>query len=143
MGDIYAVQENAIVPGVLHEVVLRDSVGAISTFAGVVRNNSLGRQTQYLVYDAYRDMAKKKMQEIGDEVKGRWEVDLIAMLHRIGRLEIGEISVLISVSAPHRKASIEACHFAIDRLKERVPIWKKEIWADGEGWIEGDASAAF
>lgn len=143
MGDIYAVQENAIVPGVLHEVVLRDSVGAISTFAGVVRNNSLGRQTQYLVYDAYRDMAKKKMQEIGDEVKGRWEVDLIAMLHRIGRLEIGEISVLISVSAPHRKASIEACHFAIDRLKERVPIWKKEIWADGEAWIEGDASAAF
>ncbi len=83
------------------------------------------------------------MREIGDEVKEKWEVDCVGILHRVGRLEIGEISVLIAISSPHRKASLEACHYAIDRLKQTVPIWKKEVWTDGgEAWIEGDPSAS-
>ena len=81
------------------------------------------------------------MRAIGEDVKSRWEVDSVAMLHGRGRMEIGDISVLIAVSSPHRKASLEACHYAIDRLKESVPIWKKEVWTDGEAWIEGDPSA--
>ena len=136
-GEVYRIQEEAIASDALYESVLRDSDGAVTTFAGVVRDHSLGRDTEYLEYDAYKSMAEKKMEEIGDEVKARWEVDRVGILHRIGRLEIGEISVLIAISSPHRKASLEACHYAIDRLKETVPIWKKEVWIDGEAWVEG------
>lgn len=141
-GDLYHIQEGPISADALHDAVLRDSDGAVATFAGVVRDHSMGRKTSYLVYDAYREMAEKKMEAIGREVKSRWEVDRVGMLHRVGRLEIGETSVLIAISAPHRKAALEACHYAIDRLKETVPIWKKEVWTDGEEWIEGDPSAA-
>ena len=140
-GDLYRIQEDPILADALHDAVLRDSDGAVATFAGVVRDHSMGRRTSYLVYDAYREMAEKKMAEIGCEIKGKWEVDRVGMLHRVGRLEIGETSVLIAISAPHRKAALEACHYAIDRLKETVPIWKKEVWTDGEEWIEGDPSA--
>ena len=141
-GDLYRIQEDPIPADALHDVVLRDSDGAVATFAGVVRNHAMGRQTRYLVYDAYKEMAEKKMSEIGGEGREKWEVDAVGMLHRLGRLEIGEISVLIAISAPHRKAALEACHYAIDRLKETVPIWKKEVWTDGEEWIEGDPSAS-
>lgn len=141
-GDMYRIQEGPILADALHDAVLRDSDGAVATFAGVVRDHSMGRRTSYLVYDAYREMAEKKMKEIGREVKGKWEVDRVGMLHRVGRLEIGETSVLIAISAPHREAALEACHYAIDRLKETVPIWKKEVWTDGEEWIEGDPSAS-
>ncbi len=140
--DLYRIQGEAIQPDALHDTVLRESDGAVATFAGVVRNQSQGRRTRYLVYDAYREMAEMKMAEIGGEVKEKWEVDRVGMLHRVGRLEIGETSVLIAISAPHRKAALEACHYAIDRLKETVPIWKKEVWTDGEEWIEGDPSAS-
>ena len=140
-GEVYRIQEEAIASDALYESVLRDSDGAVTTFAGVVRDHSLGRDTEYLEYEAYKSMAEKKMEEIGDEVKARWEADRVGILHRIGRLEIGEISVLIAISSPHRKASLEACHYAIDRLKETVPIWKKEVWIDGEAWVEGDPSA--
>ncbi|MDA0747526.1 MAG: molybdenum cofactor biosynthesis protein MoaE [bacterium] len=140
-GDVYRIQKDAILPDALHTAVLQDSDGAVATFAGVVRDHSQGRQTQYLEYDAYAEMAEKKMAEIGEEGKARWEVDAVGILHRLGRMEIGEISVLIAVSSPHRKAALEACHYAIDRLKETVPVWKKEVWTDGEAWIEGDPSA--
>ena len=113
----------------------------MATFAGVVRDNSQGRTTQYLEYDAYASMAEKKLAEIGEEVQARWDVDRVAILHRVGRLEIGEISVLIAVSAAHRGPALEGCGYAIDRLKEVVPIWKKEVWADGEAWIEGNRPA--
>lgn len=140
--DLYRVQDEVIKADALHNVVLADFDGAVTTFAGTVRDNTKGRGTSYLVYDAYKEMAEKKMKEIGDEVKEKWEVDSVGMLHRVGKLEIGEISVLIAISSPHRRASLEACHYAIDRLKETVPIWKKEVWSDGgEAWIEGDISA--
>jgi molybdopterin synthase catalytic subunit len=114
-----------------------DAAGAIALFAGVVRNENLGRRVEYLEYDAYPPMAERKMAEIADEVRARWPVTGIAMAHRTGRLEIGEASVLIAVSSPHRGDAIEACHYAIDRLKTTVPIWKKEVFEGGEEWLEG------
>lgn len=110
--------------------------GAIATFQGVVRDNSLGRKVLYLLYEAYPPMAVKQMEAIEAEIRERWEVERVAISHRIGRLEIGEASVIIAVSSPHRKDALEACHFAIDRLKQTVPVWKKEYWEGGEVWIE-------
>ncbi|MEE8394515.1 MAG: molybdenum cofactor biosynthesis protein MoaE [bacterium] len=110
--------------------------GAICTFHGVVRDNSLGRKVLHLDYEAYPPMAIKEMERIGREVRQRWTVEKIAITHRIGRLGVGEASVVIAVSASHRREAIEACHYAIDRLKQTVPVWKKEFWEGGEIWIE-------
>jgi molybdopterin synthase catalytic subunit len=113
--------------------------GAIVTFLGVVRDNNLGRKVHYLEYDAYPEMAVPAMERIAEEIRRRWDVIHIAIIHRVGRLEIGEASVGIAVSAAHRAEAFAACHYAIDRLKETVPIWKKEVWEGGEYWIEGTA----
>ena len=119
----------------LVSVVTRSSSGAVDSFLGVVREQTRGRQVLYLEYEAYREMAIPKMREIADEIRQKWKVDEIAMVHRIGHLEIGEVSVAIAVSAPHRHQALAACAYAIDRLKETVPIWKKEVWTDGEEWV--------
>ena len=116
--------------------VASPGAGAISTFHGVVRDNSLGRDVLYLLYEAYAPMALAEMGKIEVEMRVKWDVTGIAISHRVGRLEIGEASVVIAVSSPHRKEAIEACHFAIDRLKQTVPVWKKEFWVGGEIWIE-------
>ncbi len=121
----------------LIEAVEDPGAGAICTFLGVVRDNNLGREVDYLEYEAYPKMAVPAMQRIADEIRERWDIIKIAMVHRVGRLEIGDASVGIAVSSPHRAEAFQACHYAIDRLKESVPIWKKEVWADGEEWIEG------
>ena len=134
---MFKITENPIVPDALYRKVLQDVNGAVATFAGVVRNHSGEKRTDYLVYEAYAGMAEKKMQEIGDEIKIRWGIEDIAILHRVGRLEIGEISVLIAVSSPHRSEAFAACQYAIDRLKQVVPIWKQEVGEDGESWGEG------
>jgi len=110
--------------------------GAVAAFLGVVRDNSLGRKVRYLVYEAYPPMALKQMEAIEREVRSRWQIEKIAITHRIGRLEVGAASVAIAVSSAHRLEGIEACHFAIDRLKQIVPVWKKEYWEGGEVWIE-------
>jgi molybdopterin synthase catalytic subunit len=123
----------------VHEVE-QPEAGGIATFAGVVRNNSRGRRVLYLEYEAYRPMAEKKLREIAEEVARRWECR-IAMRHRLGRLEIGEASVMVAVSTAHRAAAFEACRFAIDTLKVTVPIWKKEVWEGGEVWIEGEGES--
>ena len=112
--------------------------GAIVTFDGCVRNQSHGRRTLYLDYEAYESMALAKMREIVAEVHTKFQIDRVAMAHRLGRLEIGETSVFIAVSAPHRPAAFEACRFAIDTLKHSVPIWKKEYFEDGAVWAEVD-----
>jgi len=119
----------------LVSAVTRSSSGAVARFLGVVREQTRGRQVLYLEYEAYREMAIPKMREIADEIRRKWKVDEIAMVHRIGHLEIGEASVAIAVSAPHRHQALAACAYAIDRLKETVPIWKKEVWTDGEEWV--------
>jgi molybdopterin synthase catalytic subunit len=142
MPDLYKITDEKIKPDALYDIVLADSNGAVASFAGVVRDNTGGRRTAYLEYDVYEEMAEKEMRAIGEAVKSKWEVDSVAMLHGRGRMEIGDISILIAISSPHRKASLEACHFAIDQLKESVPIWKKEVWTDGETWIQGDPSAS-
>jgi len=137
---MFEITADPIDPDVLYRRVLRDYNGAVVTFAGVVRDHTGDKRTEYLVYEAYAEMAEKKMAEIGAEVKERWDIEDIAILHRVGRLEIGETSVLIAVGSPHRGQAFEACRYAIDRLKEMVPIWKKEVGEDGESWIEGPGS---
>lgn len=120
----------------LVERVAAPGAGAISTFLGVVRDNSLGRKVRHLLYEAYPPMALKEMERIEEEMRQRWKLEKVAMTHRIGKLLIGEASVAIAVSSAHRREGIEACHFAIDRLKQTVPVWKKEYWEGGEVWIE-------
>ena len=115
----------------LTEQVRRDNCGAVVTFLGTVRDLTDGRVTTSLDYEAYPGMAEKKLAEIETDTRARWPVGDLAMIHRVGHLEVGEISVAVAVSCPHRHQSFEACRYAIDRLKEIVPIWKKEHCADG------------
>ena len=122
----------------LAEELQQDQDGAVVTFEGIVRNNSGGRATQFLEYEAYEPMALAKMREICDELRAEFPVDRIGMVHRLGRLEIGEASVVIVVTSPHRKPAFEACRQAIDRLKRLVPIWKREYFTDGAVWVEGE-----
>ena len=112
--------------------------GAVVVFEGVVRNHSRGGKTLFLEYEAYEPMAVRKMEEIGREMREKFPVDGIGMIHRLGRLEIGETSVAIIVTSAHRAAAFEACRYAIDRLKQSVPIWKKEYFEDGAVWAEGE-----
>ena len=112
--------------------------GALVVFDGFVRNNFKGRQTLYLEYEAYEPMAYAKMREIGAEIRARFPIHRLAIVHRLGRLEIGETSVLIAVSSPHRGAAFDACRYAIDTLKRAVPIWKKEYFVGGAVWAEGE-----
>jgi molybdopterin synthase catalytic subunit len=116
--------------------------GAIVTFDGFVRNQSHHRTTLYLDYEAYEPMALGKMGEIATELHDKYDIHRVAMVHRLGRLEIGETSVFIAVSAPHRAAAFEACRFAIDTLKRTIPIWKKEYFEDGAVWADGELPPA-
>lgn len=111
--------------------------GAVVVFDGIVRNHSQGRATLHLEYEAYRPMALAQMRGIVAEMRRRFAIDRVALVHRLGRLETGESSVLIAVSAAHRAAAFDACRYAIETLKHSVPIWKKEYFADGEVWVEG------
>ena len=118
------------------EAVRTPEAGAVVTFIGTVRNNSQGKMVSHLEFEAYPPMAEKKMKEIADEIYRKWGCDKVAILHRVGRLEIGETIVAIAVASPHRKAAFEACEYAIDRLKQIVPIWKREVWQDGgQEWV--------
>ncbi len=123
----------------LSEQVASPRAGAIATFAGTVRDNARGRGVQVLEYEAYVEAAEKALAQIGAEIRERWEVEGVAITHRMGRLEIGEVSVAIAVSSAHRTEAFDACRHAIERIKEIVPIWKKEFYADGETWIGSEA----
>ena|SRR5437879_10297837 len=123
---------NALVQAISHP-----EVGGIVTFQGVVRNHARGKRVRYLEYDAYPEMAEQHMAAIAAEVERRWQTDRIALVHRIGRLEIGDCSVVVAVACPHRAEAFDACRYAIDTLKASVPIWKKEVAEDGEEWVEG------
>jgi molybdopterin synthase catalytic subunit len=125
----------------LTERVRRNDCGAVVTFLGTVREMTQGRRTVALDYQAYPEMAQKKMAAIEEETRGRWPVGDIVLVHRLGRLELGEISVGVAVSCPHRAQAFDACRHAIDRLKEIVPIWKQENWADGAAeWVHPEAT---
>ncbi|MDT8448507.1 MAG: molybdenum cofactor biosynthesis protein MoaE [bacterium] len=120
----------------LLEKVGRDTAGALAGFVGVTRNNNLGQEVRYLEYEAYPQMALAKMAQVAEEAKARHQVFEVAIWHRLGLVEIGQASVVIAVSAAHRHEAFAACEFAIDRLKEIVPIWKKEFFdQEGARWV--------
>ena len=120
--------------------VVPPDCGATVTIDGYVRKFTKGRETLHLVYEAYEPMALKEMQKLIVRAKSDFEILNVGIVHRLGKLEIGETSIVISVAAPHRKAAFAACEWIIRELKRTVPIWKKEVYADGEVWIEGDSA---
>lgn len=138
VGVLFELTTDPIDPRRLEAAVAHKGAGAICTFTGIVRDSSRGRSVTHLEYEAYGEMATAEMRKIAAEIAERWPEARIAMAHRTGRLEIGEASVVVSVSCPHRAEAIDACRWGIDRLKESVPIWKKEHATDGTYWIEGD-----
>ncbi len=125
----------------LTQRVASNKDGALVTFAGIVRGNNLGKKVLFLEYEAYPEMAIKMMKRIGDEIRTTWGLTSVAMHHRVGRLNVGETSILIVVSAPHRDDAFAACQYAINRFKRTVPVWKKEVFEDGEVWVEGPTEA--
>jgi MoaE-MoaD fusion protein len=137
-GNYFALTRHAIDPRSLTERIMTGSEGAVVTFEGTVRNNTKGRPTLCLDYECYERMALKTMVQIGREIAGAYEVGRIAMVHRLGRMLIGETSVAVIVTAPHRRPAFEAALEGINRLKKLVPIWKKEHFVDGEVWVEGE-----
>jgi len=127
--------------GAVARRVVPPECGATVTLDGYVRRLTRGRETLHLVYEAYEPMALKEMEMLIRTSQERFEIANVGIIHRLGRLEIGETSVVISVAAPHRKSAFEACEWLIRELKRTVPIWKKEVYADGEVWVEGEAAA--
>jgi len=139
-GDVYEIVRQVIQTENLANQLRRPEDGAVVIFTGIVRNNTRGRKTLFLEYQGYEPMALKKMREIGLMMKQTWAINRVGLVHRLGRLEIGEASVVIVTTSAHRHIAFEACHYAIDTLKRTVPIWKKEFFEDGEVWVEGEAS---
>jgi len=142
--DLVEVTAEPLSEGRLMAAVGDAGAGGVVLFSGVVRDETGGRRVKYLEYEAHAPMAVAKMREIASAVRARWPgVRALALAHRIGRLEIGESSVMIAVSSPHRGEAFDACRFAIDTLKETVPVWKKEYFEDGEVWVglQGECDA--
>lgn len=136
---MFEITEKTIDVNELIRVVSSPKAGAISTFVGVTRNYTLDKSVTYLFYEAYHSMAIAMMEKIGKQAQEKFDIENIAIVHRIGRVDVEEASVVIAVSAGHREPAIKACHYAIDTLKDIVPVWKKEFMADGEAkWIAND-----
>ena len=130
-------QEGPIDPAEILAQVRTDQDGAVALFLGTVRNHHEGRTVLRLEYHAYHEMAALEMERVVDEARSRWPITNVALVHRTGTLAIGETSVAVAVSSPHRAEAFEACRFVIDTVKHRVPIWKKEFFEGGEAWVEG------
>ena len=137
MEPIITITHEPLDRAALVKAIEHPSVGGIVVFEGVVRDNARGKQVRYLEYDVYPEMAIAKIREIVAEAEQRWGAERVAVAHRVGRLEIGEASVIIVVASPHRGEAFEACRYLIDTLKTTVPIWKKEVATNGEEWVEG------
>lgn len=136
--DFFELTDQSLDIGEIARRVIPPQCGATVTLDGYVRRFTKGRETEHLVYEAYWPMALKEMKKLIVTAHAKFDISNIGMVHRLGKLEIGETSVVISVSAPHRKAAFEGCEWLIKELKRTVPIWKKEVYADGEVWIEGE-----
>ena len=134
-GGLFKIVDGPIDELALEDAVRTDADGAVIVFRGVARRYSRGRDVVHLEYEAYPEMAEQVMAEIGEEIKTKWPVSGVAIVHRTGVLEIGQASVAIAIAAPHRGEAFAAAQYAIDRLKQVVPIWKKEVWSDGSQWI--------
>ncbi len=137
-GHFFALTRDPIDASGIAKQLLQGADGALVNFEGVVRNNTKGRPTEFLDYECYEPMAIKTMAEIGREIARTHAISRIAMVHRLGRMEVGDTSVAVIVTAPHRKPAFEAALEGINRLKRMVPIWKKEHFSDGEIWVEGE-----
>jgi molybdopterin synthase catalytic subunit len=136
--DIYEITREPINKIALERRLITGAAGAVVTFDGVVREQTKGRRVVSLHYEAYAPMAVKEMRKVGAEIRERWpDVLNIGIVHRFGELGVTDSSIAIVVTSPHRRAAFEACHYAIDRVKQTVPIWKKEVFEDGEAWVEG------
>ena len=129
------VTSDPLVPEEVISRVRSDTCGAVVTFLGTTRNHSHGRNVLYLEYEAYPEMAAKELENIRKQLKERWEVEEVAISHRTGRVEIGEVSLVVAVASPHRKEAFQACQEAIDLIKQVVPVWKKEVFQDGYVWV--------
>lgn len=138
--DFFELTTDPIDVGAVARRVILPECGATVTLDGYAREWTKGRRTLYLVYEAYAPMAQRELERLGREVHEQFEIAHIGVVHRTGRLEIGETSVVIAVSAPHRRAAFAACEWAIRELKRTVPIWKKEVFEDGEVWVEGEGN---
>ena len=134
MGMITITSE-PLCPEAITDSVKRDSNGAVVTFLGSTRDSTADRQVLYLEYEAYRPMADSQLARIADEIRERWGISDVAIAHRLGRLEIGDLSLVVAIASPHRKEAFEASAYAIDRIKQIVPIWKKEFFEGGEVWV--------
>ena len=139
--DFFELTTDPIDVGTVSRRVILPECGATVTLDGYAREWTRGRRTLYLVYEAYQPMALREMKRLGEQAHEKFEIAHLGIVHRTGRLEIGETSVVIAVSAPHRRAAFEACEWAIRELKRTVPIWKKEFFEDGEVWVEGEGTA--
>lgn len=137
-GHFFGITREPVDGGVLAKRLLQGKDGAFVNFEGVTRNNTKGRQTRYLDYECYEPMAIKTMAKIGREIAASHQISRIAMVHRLGRIEIGETSVAVVVTSPHRKPAFDAALEGINRLKKLVPVWKKEYFEDGEVWVDGE-----
>ncbi len=122
-------------PEAITDSVKRDSNGAVVTFLGSTRDSTAERKVLYLEYEAYRPMADNQLARIADEIRERWEISDVAIAHRLGRLEIGDLSLVVAIASPHRREAFEASAYAVDRIKQIVPIWKKEFFEGGEVWV--------
>ena len=138
--DFFELSTDPIDVGAVARRVVIPECGATVTLDGYAREWTRGRRTLYLVYEAYAPMALSEMRRLGEQAHEKFEIAHLGIVHRTGRLEIGETSVVIAVSAPHRRAAFEACEWAIRELKRTVPIWKKEVFEDGEVWVEGEGA---
>lgn len=135
----FVVTDRVLDPRDVERLVIGNASGALVTFSGTVRNHARGKKVVALDYEAYPPAAEKMLEQIGDEIFERWGIRTVAIQHRYGMLQIGETSVVIAVSSPHRDAAFEACRYAIERIKVIVPIWKREIYEDGAVWIGSEA----
>ncbi len=138
INDFFELTTETLDVGAIARRVRLPECGATVSLDGYVRQWTKGRETLYLVYEAYEPMALREMEKLVEQARAKFEIASVGIAHRLGKLEIGETSVVISVAAPHRRAAFEACEWLIKELKRTVPIWKKEVYAGGEVWIEGE-----
>ena len=129
------VTRESLDPEAITATVRKEANGGVVTFLGTTRNDNAGRRVLYLEYEAYEGMAEKMLNSIAEEIRQRWGITDVSIAHRFGRLEIGEISLVVAVASPHRQEAFQACLYTVDRIKQDVPIWKKEVFEDGEVWV--------